>query len=411
MNPVSGFLRLAAVAGVLAPAVVSAQGRFDGSTIPLEFLETSPWTVSAGLRFATEGASVGFGELGRVEPGLTVPPLGEGNVQRNYHDGAVGVDGPRTNERDAAGNVFSQPGGRYEGRSVDNAGNEIYSGDYLSYTEGRTRNWSYVNGDQVGADGRVAMHRYSTTTAGGTAYADGGASGGFEVNVNRRLRRWGKKAEFGVNATFGLNDIDATAKGSVQANLVALTDYYNLYGSAPEAPFNGPKFEDLKNDEGVVILTNGREITVPIDQLPSDRETITIENGATVFGNWKINGAYYVMRVGPSVRIFFTPRLAVSFEGGFAAAFVGSRFQVEESVEIEGLDTPIMITEEEDETEVLTGYYGAGAVEYWMTDRTNAHAGAAYESLGRYQQSVNGRTAEIDVGSTITVRLGLTTRF
>ena len=411
MNPVPAPLfRLTALAGLAFPVLLSAQGRFDNTTIPLQFLETSPWTVSAGLRFSTTGANVEFGQLGHVPNPASAPPLGLGAVQRLYDDGGVGVDSARPNERDAGGSVFSTPGGRYAGRTVDTVGNETFVGDYLAYAPDRTRNWAYQNESQIGSDGRLALHLFSAASSGATAAAEAGASGGFEVSVNRRLRRFGKRAEFGVNATFGLNDIDAGTSGSIQANLVALTDYYRIYGTPPTAPFTGPKFENLTDANGNVILLNGREITVPLDHFPVQRETTTTANGATILGSWKINGAYYIVRVGPTVRIFVTDRLAFSFEAGLAGAFVGSRFEVEETIELTNLD-PISTTEVGDETDLLAGFYGAGAVEYWMTDRTNAHAGAAYESLDRYQQSVNGRTAEIDIGSTVTVRLGLTTRF
>jgi hypothetical protein len=407
----AGFLRLVAIAGLSFPVLVAAQGRFDSTGIPMQFLETSPWTVSAGLRFSTTGASVAFGELGNVTSNLTVAPLGSGAVQRLYHDGGVGMDGARNNETDAAGNVFSTPGGRYAGRTVDSAGNESFIGDYLSYTADRTRNWGYQTAGQIGGDGRLALNVFSAQSSGATAAAEAGASGGFEISVNRRLRRFGKRAEFGITGMFGMNDIDAATSGSIRANLVALTDYYRLYAPAPEAPYTGPVFQDLKDAAGNVILVNGQEITVPLGDFPDERRTNTTINGANILGNWKINGAYYVFRVGPSVRIFITNRLALSFDAGLATAFVGSQFQVEESIQLDTLDNPISTTETGEKTDFLMGFYGAGAVEYWMTDRTNAHAGAAYESLDRYQQSISGRTADIDIGSTITVRLGLTTRF
>lgn len=408
--PLVGSLSLA-----LAPAALIAQ-QFNNTAIPIEFLETSPWTVSAGARFSTEGATVKFGQLGRVSTSQSAPPPGytdaNGNmkVPRSYDDGAIGVDAVRTNEKDAAGNQIPGVDGRYQGRFVDANGNEVFAGDFLSYNDARTRNWAASNQSQVVGD-TVAMHLYSSQSTGATAASDATASGGFEVAVNRRIRRFGRRVELGVSGLFALNDIDAGARETITADLIATTDFYRLYGAAPSKfPYTGPSFEDWTSPNGQK-LTNGRETTTAIDQIAFDRQLITIADGATIDGAWKINGAYYVVRAGPIVRVFITDRLAFSFEAGLAAAFVGTNYEVLESMEIPGLAAPIVTTEEEETTEVLTGFYGAGALEYWMTDRTNAYAGAAYESLDSYQQSVNGRTAEIDVGSTITVRLGLTTRF
>lgn len=416
MNPASVRPARAAVLLTLAaPAALLAQTRFDNTAIPLEFLETSPWTVTAGTRVAPQGATVNFSELGQIPSIRSAPPAGEGAVDRFYDDGAVRKDAARglgspAMEVDAAGNVFSGGSERYQARSVDAAGNEVFFGDFLSYNAERSRIWTATNASQF-SNGQVAMHLYSAESAGGTAVSDSEMSAGFEVGVSRRLRRLGRRAEFGVSGLFAMSDIDAGAKGSVNADLVAITDHYNLYGPTPtKFPYTGPNFDNWTAPDGTVI-TNGRETTTPIGQIPFNRQLVHTPNGAVVNGAWKINGAYLLVRVGPNVRVFLTDRLAISFEAGLAAAFVGTDYEVEETMTVEGIATPISITEEEETTEVLTGFYGAGAVEYWVTDRTNAYAGAAYESLDTYQQSVGGRTAEIDVGSTTTVRLGLTTRF
>lgn len=410
MNPVfTPLLRLAAATALVVPSLAWGQGRFD-SAIPFQFLETSPWTVSAGARYSTEGAGVKFGKLGNISVGATLAPLSDGAVNRVYHNGLVTVDGVRPNETDAAGVRFSVPGQRYAGRRTDTAGNEFFVGDFLAYTPGQTRSWSINSGSQVAGD-RVGMSLYSVESSGATALANGDASGGVEISVGRRLRRFGKKVEFGVTGTFGINDINARTTGSVQANLVALTDFYRLYGTAPTGAYNGPKFADLLNAEGGLVLTNGLETTTPLDQVPVERRSITTANAATITGSWKINGAYYIVRMGPTVRVFITNRLAFSFDAGLATAIVGSAFEVRETVELPDVANPISTTERAEKSALLTGFYGSGTMEYWMTDRTNAHAGAAYEALGNYQQSVGGRDADIDIGSTITVRLGLTTRF
>lgn len=400
---------------VLAPAALVAQ-QFDNTAIPIEFLETSPWTVSAGARFSTEGATVNFGQLGRVSTTQSAPPPGfadeNGNtkIPRFYDDGAIGVDGLRGNEMDVAGNQLPSVNGRYQGRFVDSNGNETFAGDFLSYQDGRTRAWSAASESQVSGD-TIAMHLYSSQSTGATAMSDSTASGGVEIAVNRRIRRFGRRVELGIGGLFALNDIDAGARETITADLIATTDFYRMYGTSPEEfPYTGPTFEDWTGPNGQKV-TNGRETTTAIDQIAFERQIITIPDGAIIDGAWKINGAYYVVRAGPMVRVFITNRLAVSFEAGFAAAFVGTDYEVREAMELPGLEKPLVTTEEDETSKVLTGFYGAGAVEYWMTERTNAYAGAAYESLDSYQQSVNGRTAEIDVGSTVTVRMGLTTRF
>jgi hypothetical protein len=408
MNPAVRLSRFVTLAGLALPAGLFAQARFDNTAIPLQFLETSPWTVTAGARYATEGASVNFGQLGSIRAGLAVTDIPSTATQLVYDNGAVNVDGRRQDEVDAAGQPLPTTNGRYQRRVVDSAGNETFEGDYLAYVEGRTRNWGFGSASQVTSDGRIALSTYGVQSSGASAISEKTASGGFEVGVNRRLRRFGRRAEVGASVLFGLNDINAGASGTISAKLISLTDYYRFYGTLPE------NLEKGYSAPSPVTSTGGLEspeTTVPIDQLPFERQLITLPNPVNVLGSWKINGAYYVVRMGPTVRVFVTDRLAFSFEAGLAAAFVGTSFEVRESIELSDLANPITTVEQADDTKVLTGFYGSGSAEYWMTDRTHAYMGAGYESLGNYQQGVSGRTAEIDVGSTVTVRMGLTTRF
>lgn len=412
MNPVPACLRPVALVAIFAlPALVRAQEGGPQSALRLQFLERSPWTVSAGLRMSMQGAEVKFGELGNIGFRTAVPELSDEPVERIYDNGVIRVDAPRSDEKDAEGNVFSTPGGRYQARTVDQEGNESFIGDFVAFTPGRTRLWTYRSDSQLQPDNRMAMNLFRTESAGATAAAEGDASLGVEINVARRLRRLGPRAELGLSATFGLNDINAGTSGVVTADLVTLTDFYRVYGTPPPAPYTAPSVADLLDEEGDVVLANGLETTVPLDQVPIERTFATTPDGTTVVGSWKINGAYYIVRVGPTLRWFITDRLALSLDAGLAGAFVGTNFEVTETFDVEDLASPVTTTEEDDETAFLGGFYAGGSIEYWMTNRTNAHAGAAYESLGNYQQSVNGRTAEIDIGSTVTVRFGLTTRF
>jgi hypothetical protein len=422
MNPVSApFPRLATLVALTLPVLAFGQGRFDTSSIPMQFLETSPWTVTAGARYATEGASVRFGQLGSITGvGRVMPEFSTDRaINREYDNGGVGWDTFRLEELDAGGNSLRNEQGRYARRSVDSFGNEIFVGDFLAYQEGRSRNWFFRDDGQVNGD-VLALSKYRVETAGATAMSDTNSAMGVEIGVNRRLRRLTRRVELGVGGMFALNELRAQTAGNVPAHLLAETDLYRIFGPAPDAPYNGPSFRDLVDANGNPILVNGQETTVPVAQHPFARQATTLLNGANVFGSWRINGGYFVVRMGPTLRVFVTDRIAFSFEAGLAGAFVGTSYEVREFVELPDMDRPLTndptgtngnTPERSTRTATLGGFYGSGTAEYWMTDRTNAYLGAGYESLGRYQQAVGGRSAEIDIGSTITVRAGLTTRF
>jgi hypothetical protein len=69
------------------------------------------------------------------------------------------------------------------------------------------------------------------------------------------------------------------------------------------------------------------------------------------------------------------------------------------------------VKEEADSSEFIAGYYAEAVGEFWFTPRTSLYAGLSYERLGEYEQILGGRTAEIDLGGSAGIRVGITTRF
>jgi hypothetical protein len=398
--------------GLVLPAGLLAQ-----SGIPLQLaLRESKWTVTAGLRASSGGGEVSFGNLGGVPASRTVDPLGQTSAGRNYDNGTVITDAPRLNERAGGvqdGEVISTPGGRYEVTATNSDGDTIVVGDYLSYTPGRTRTWGYASADQVTSDGRIGMNLFSSTSEGATAEADGDAAGGVELGLARRLGRFANgRVEWGIGALVGLTDINSKSRGTVTATLNTLTDYYSLNGqTAPNAPYSGPTFADLLDSDGNLVSPSGRETTTTIGDTPVARTETSVAGAATVDGYWQIKGAYYLIRVGPQVRARITDRFALNVSAGFAGAYVGTTYRVEEILRTPNPDISITADEERDQSEFNTGFYGELSAEYWLTPRTGFFAGATYHSLGSYEQAINGRTATIDLGKGAGFRLGIITRF
>ncbi len=392
-------------------------GLFAQSVIPMQFaLRESKWTVTAGLRASSGGGEVSFGNLGQVPALRTVDPLGQTSAGRNYDNGTVLTDAPRLNERAGGvqdGEVTSTPGGRYQITATDADGNTIVVGDYLSYTPGRTRSWGYANADQVTSDGLIAMSIYSATSEGASAKAEGDAAGGVELGLARRLGRFANgRVEWGIGGMVGLTDINSKTRGTVTATLNTLTDFYSLNGQAvPNAPYSGPSFADLLDADGELIAPSGREITTPIGDTPVSRTETSVAGAASIDGYWQIKGAYYLIRVGPQLRARVTDRFALSASAGFAGAYVGTTYRVEEILRTPNPDISITADEERDQSEFSTGFYGELSAEYWLTPRTGFFAGATYHTLGNYEQAINGRTASIDLGKGAGFRFGIVTRF
>jgi len=191
-----------------------------------------------------------------------------------------------------------------------------------------------------------------------------------------------------------------------------LTDYYRVLGDTiPTAPYGAPSFSDITTVDGDVISPGGFEETILLTDNPVERLDVLLPGGALIDGRWQIKGAYYLGRLGPHMRWHFNERLAFSLSAGLAVAYIGTTFSSEESLTPPEGNNPISITEEEDNDKVVTGFYFTGNAEYWLRANTGFYLGASYESLGKFNQTLNGRSAMIDVGEGSTVRTGIMLRF
>jgi hypothetical protein len=376
----------------------------------IAFRDGNPWTFQVNARLNQGGATVAFGGLGGIATSNNVPGADvlDANV-RTYDNGYVVTDAPRADELDANGNVFSVPGGRYAGLV-----NGVSAGDFLAYTPGQTRSWGISSGDQITANG-IEFNSYETTSNGAqfTGSEDSGALG-FEMAVSRRVFKLSEKTEISLAASIGLNDIKSSAAGQITANLIRLTDLYQLYGTIPaDASYAAPNADDLFDTDGAVILAGGLETTVPLQQITQDRTLDTFLDGALVDGSWALKGAYYSFRIGPQIRSHLTERIAVSASLGMVGAYVGTDFEFTEVIDSSNLDFVVGVstTQVVNHSELIIGFYGDLALEFWITPRTAFFFGIAYEGLDSYQQTVGGRTASVDLGSNTIARVGVTTRF
>jgi hypothetical protein len=392
--------------------------------------------VTVGFRVLTSGAKVNFGHLGTVAFDLTVAPRSDGSVDRVYDNGAVRADSPRLAERDENNVQTSIPGQHYPALSTvtvnitDANGNVtgtedilLQTGDYLAYTPGLTRNWGYGAASQVTADGRIAMSTYSSTSDGATETKKEGPSAGVEFQYIRTFSRSTQRLQWGLLTGVTLNGINGKSAGSVASTLNIRTDYYALLpgATAPALPYTGPTFVDYTTSAGEVIQPNGQETTVPLAAVPDGPTAETqIHGGINVNGVWQVKGAYFLVRFGPSLRAQLTERLGLNASLGIAGAYAGSTYSVHETFAVP--DAPDLLVganagpnnnglEQSTTTKFLTGYYADLNLEWACNERTALFGGVTAQKLSDYSQSVGGRTALVDLGSTVGLRAGVSIRF
>ncbi|HEY0945531.1 MAG TPA: hypothetical protein VGD81_09700 [Opitutaceae bacterium] len=432
----------------------------QSDNIPIDYIRQRDWTFAVGARMSNEGAKVKFGRLGSVPSLRNVGSATDANVTRVYDNGAVGHDEQREIEKligkdpddktkavVAAINDPSDPNHRYitqaartkkdeNGNIVrDEAGNPVLeldsngnaipdpTGNFLKYQSGLTRNWSYASESQLsaapGGGDQVALSTYSATTDGASLEAEGDSGAGVEIALGRRIGRIGQRIEWGITGVIGITDINVKTSGTVRSTLHTLTDFYSFNGQA--APrnadgtpiLNAPSAGDFVPDPAKPEqkFSGALETTVPWVDTPTRREETDAVGGAEVEGHWQVKGSYYLIRLGPNVRAMLTERISLNASVGFAGAYLGTKYRVDERLIVPGLGSELREQTEDEDSQFIAGFYGELTAEFWLTERTGFYAGATYENLGDYEQVLNGRTAEVELSSGIGLRFGITTRF
>jgi hypothetical protein len=447
------FLALAAISATgLKAAPPSEDDEEDFSDIG--FYANAKNNLTFGFR-VNQGAKVHFSRLGAV----TVPPVistADGASYPNgprttytYTNGQVIGDSLRTNEvkinpdgtiaTDANGKYIqtSTPGTRYttnSGIQYDGNGNIIVgsdgaplivtTGSFLAYTPatatspGLTRAYGFDGGAQVLDDGSgLVFTQYSASSDGEGADGKREMATGVELQVGRQFGKFaGGRMEFSVVGGISLNDINSSAAGNVHAKLHMVQDtfYFAPGGTLPtdiSGIYTAPTFGDYTDETGGVHLGTN-ESTVPLQDTPDASKHVDKDAGSVdVSGVWKIRGAFFGLRVGSEVRAMVSKNFGLSVGAGVAGAYASTRFTAQEQFTLDGIATPISVTEFNDTSKFLPGYYANVDASYSINERTGVYAGVGYDAYDSYDQTIGGRTAKIDIGNSPTVRGGISIKF
>ena len=130
----------------------------------------------------------------------------------------------------------------------------------------------------------------------------------------------------------------ANTTDKVRANLTTITDVYSLFGQTPpDAPYTSPSSSTttvvdasgnpLLNDDGT-SRTVTTDTSVLIGNEPAARFTGTALDNSSVTNHWKLRGAYYTFRAGPTVMLPVSSRLKATVSLGAAMVYSGSTYTV-----------------------------------------------------------------------------------
>jgi len=395
--------------------------------------------LTFGFR-VTEGAKVKFGNLGSIPSAATLPDLTSGPlVTRTYNNGAIGADAQRTPETDGSSVQKAGDPSRYQvyGKALDATGTPVFGPDgsqvtYLTsegvyYQADYSRSYGFNVASQY-SNGTITFNEYSVATQGAGFNGKQSPSGGLELTAEHLFTDPSKRFRFSLVAGVALNGINSKRSATVLGTLKNVSDVYSLQGLAalPTSavfPFTAPDYQypSVNDINGIPrVVVNGVEDSAPIYIGTADptmaakrTETDTVD-GAEVTGIWEIKGSYLVLRLGPEVSASLTPNLSINASAGFAGAFVGTNYTAQESTVLADptvLQNTISTSETSEAAKFLPGYYANVDASWAVNERTGFFAGVEYESLGDFTQTLNGRTAKIDLSGSGSVRGGLNIKF
>jgi hypothetical protein len=418
---------------VAAPAILFAQEVSSHEEERLETLARSDdeWvtpknSITVGFRMLTSGARVHFGHLGSVPfAGAPILPSTAGAALRTYQNGYVGLDAPRANELDSLGNQTSTKGGRYQtyttttldvtdaNGNVTTVTSSTQTGDYLSYTPGLTRQWSYDTPEQATLrPGYIGMSNYSATSGGSALDKNQGMSSGLEMQIAHVMGKLSKRTDWSLVAGIALNGINSKTAGDVSSTLLTSTDFYSLNGKPAPAISVGHPYAPPTNDP--LNTTVQTETTTPLGavQDPNLSTSTSTIGGIMVHGRWQVKGAYFMARVGPSIHTQLTERLGLSASLGLAGAFASSYYTADQLMEIpvvgKTVDTGTVVNYQ---SKFLGGYYADFNLDWSANERTGFYGGLSAQKLGNYDESVGDQTAHIDLGTSVGIRGGVNIKF
>ena len=292
-----------------------------------------------------------FSNLG-ASAALPAPPLA-GNVDHTYADGFVRPDS---------------------------------SGD----KDGVTWNWGYRSASQVSGNDTLVMH--AAGTPGGSVESSSDPRLGFQADYARDVAHF-NGGRWGFKLAIGYTDLKIRDTQSLTANESLISDSYSLDGiTAPVAPYTG----SFAGPGPVIADTPTRSIGV-------------VQGGALITGSRQLDAWLYDLHFGPYLELPLVSKVTVQLGGGVAAGLVDSTFTFSDSTSTAGGVSKASGSNQT--TDALVGFYGEAGLAYHIMPSASLFAGGQFQYLGQFNQTAEGRQAQLDLRRSIFFVVGVQWHF
>jgi hypothetical protein len=283
---------------------------------------------------------------------------------------------------------------------------ENYGNIYPGYAQPATRNYEYLYPSQVVGDPPfIVMHSSSSAANASSSEINDDPVPGFEVTYSRELFRTGS-VRWSLESAFGYSDLSVSDNSTYSAGVTTINDAFGV----PPMPI------ELGGGPGVVPSpgpSSGGVNTPLLDSTPV-RSITGVAAGApgsaSITGQHGFNANLYEFRLGPGVEFPLSRKLALSVSAGFALVYAESDFSFNENVSIPGVGS-VNHAGSAWQSGWLPGGYAAVNLSLTLSERWALTAGAQFEDVGQYSQTLNGKQATLDLSNSIFVTLGITYSF
>ena len=377
-----------------------------------EYIYEPKSTVTFGFRYLS-GAKTSFSGHGTI-PAPENPNAEKGaNLSRVYHDGAVQPDGRTVARLGSGGNPILDP----------QTNTPVF--DPVA-PDGRTNTWNYTDASQLDANGYVRFNSYSAEVVDPTVRKkDGPSASGMDIAMSRDMGKlFGGRLPWTLTAGMSINDISTSLNDHVRATVTTVSDYYSLFGQTPPAaPYSSPSSSTttvLDASGNIAVAEDGSTGVITVDTSvlignePAHRTRTPFTDEVSVNNHWKVKGAYYTFRLGPTVWLPITKRLNANISAGAALVYSGTNYTVTQTF-APALGAEISDTSTNDAYKILPGYYADANLQFDLTERTGFYAGAVFQSAGSYTQTVDTTNShystKIDLAGQSGLRAGMSIRF
>lgn len=360
-----------------------------------EYIYVPKSVMHFGTRYVS-GLKSSFSGSGRIYTGENSGDLTSTDKSRAYHDGVVRIDTRIT--------------------AVDNG--DGTAGSIAVPADGKTNSWSYLDPRQATSDGLISFHTYSAEIL-PFASASKSLSGtvGLELYVVYEMGQLWKRIDWSIVAGVSMSDLNAKLSDRVRANITSINDTYNLFGEiAPTAPYTAPSpatTTTVTNADGTTS-TDTADTTTLLGTTPLARVAGVTTDSTSVSNLWKLKGAYFTFRTGPSISVPIGSRFHASVSAGPAIVYAGSTYSVTQMFQPE-IGAAVTATLSDGASKLLPGYYADATLNFDITERTGLYLGAVYQANGTYDQSISNGDAKystkIDLNGLNGLRAGMTYRF